>query len=219
MSGSCPRPPDQDRGGTEEFLAQILVQFSDLNFLLKPGDNKKMWSMLEQECRQPGPGITKFQTSLYDPFHVVLFTKVLSLLKSLHNIPETWALGLLSLNIVYTRALVGQAEPINHQVWPLVFIVLEFLEDSLPINCIFVSLVDVGDPRGCAHDMVLNTGCCRIVIGVRIVHGHAETREQLHFLSNTEIYIHDLSKSLFTCYYFSVERVQFDVQSSEKWKI
>ena len=147
-------------------------------------------------------GITKFQTSLYDPFLVVLFTKVLSLLKSLHNIPETWALGLLSLNIVYTRALVGQAEPINHQVWPLVFIVLEFLEDSLPINCIFVSLMDVGDPRGCAHDMVLNTGCCRIVIGVRIVHGHAETREQLHFLSNTEIYIHDLSKSLFTCYYF-----------------
>ena len=46
----------QGRLGTEEFLAQILVQFSDLNFLLKPGDNKKMWSMLEQECRQPGPG-------------------------------------------------------------------------------------------------------------------------------------------------------------------
>ena len=167
-------------------------------------------------------GITKFQTSLYDPFHVVLFTKVLSLLKSLHNIPETWAaLGLLSLNIVHTELLLDRLSPINHQVWPLVFIVLEFLEDSLPINCIFVSLVDVGDPRGCAHDVVLNTGCCRIVIGVRIVHGHAETREKLHFLSNSNVhmYIHDLSKSLFTCYYFSVERVQFDVQSSEKWKI
>ena len=47
-------------------------------------------------------GITKFlQTSLYDPFLVVLFTKVLSLLKSLHNIPGS---GLLSLNIVSTRA-------------------------------------------------------------------------------------------------------------------
>ena len=134
------------------------------------------------------PGITKFlQTSLYDPFLVVLFTKVLSLLKSLHNIPwDGWArLWSTFTEYCISWALVGQAELINHQVWPLVFIVLEFLEDSLPINCIFVSLMDVGDPRGCAHDMVLNTGCCRIVIGVRIVHGHAETTKELHFLSNT----------------------------------
>ena len=46
------------------------------------------------------PGITKFlQTSVYDPFLVVLFTKLLSLLKSLHNIPGS---GLLSLYIVST---------------------------------------------------------------------------------------------------------------------
>ena len=126
-------------------------------------------------------GITKFlQTSLYDPFLVVLFTKVLSLLKSLHNIPGSlvyfhWILYLLELNV-------GQAQAINHQVWPLVFIVLEFLEeDSLPIDCIFVSLVDVGDPRGRAHDMVLNTGCWGIVIGVRVVHSHAEMRGEIAF--------------------------------------
>ena len=77
------------------------------------------------------PGITKFlQTSLYDPFLVVLFTKVLSLLKSLHNIPGS---GLLSLYIVSRLELdVGQAQAINHQVWPLVFIVLEFLEERIP---------------------------------------------------------------------------------------
>ena len=165
------------------------------------------------------PGITKFlQTSLYDPFLVVLFTKVLSLLKSLHNIPELWST--FTVYCIQTRAECWTGAGHQSPSLAISFHCSRILrrEDSLPIDCIFVSLVDVGDPRGRAHDMVLNTGCCGIVIGVRVVHGHAETRGEIAFYVKHEE-IHHLSKSLFTCYYFSVERVQFDVQSSEKWKI
>ena len=121
-------------------------------------------------------GITKFlQISLYDPFLVVLFTKVLSLLKSLHNIPGS---GLLSLNIVSPELLLDRPSSsitkFGHQ-----FSLFQNSkeEDSLPINCIFVSFMNIRNPWRGSHDMVLNTGR-RVVIGIRIMHcSHTTNRE------------------------------------------
>ena len=46
----------QTRTGDRGIFGTNFSPIFRLEFSFKTGDNKKMWSMLEQECRQPGPG-------------------------------------------------------------------------------------------------------------------------------------------------------------------
>jgi len=53
----------------------------------------------------------------------------------------------------------------------------------MPIDCIFVSFMHIGDACGCPHDMVLNTGS-GVVVGVRIMH-RGNTGRMVHMLSSS----------------------------------
>ena len=167
---------DTEAGAAQEFGTRFWSNFQTRNFFLKPGPTKRC-----DLCRSKNLD-TKFQTLLARfttrsefSIHQVL----LSLLKSLLHV----ALHLSApMSIVY-----GLLSPtrIHHQVWPsAASIVLEFWEDSLPIYCIFVPLVDVRHARARPHHVVLDAGGGWIVVSVRIMHGsHAEIETTLHFLS------------------------------------
>ena len=143
-----------------------------LNFLLKLG-TKKMWSMLETGISDP-----KFQTLLaFMTRSKCSIHDVLSLLKSLHNIVE-WSQSYL--DQVYFHWIHPKLVVRPHQSPSLAirFYCFRILRGRfLPINCIFISFVNVGNSGRDAHDRVLNT-CCGIMIGIWIMHsGNAATQE------------------------------------------
>ena len=170
---------DTEAGAAQEFGTRFWSNFQTRNFFLKPGPTKRC-----DLCRSKNLD-TKFQTLLARfttrsefSIHQVL----LSLLKSLLHVALRLSLSRTPMSIVY-----GLLSPtrIHHQVWPsAASIVLEFWEDSLPIYCIFVPLVDVRHARARPHHVVLDAGGGWIVVSVRIMHGsHAEIETTLHFLS------------------------------------
>ena len=141
-----------------------------------------MWSMPEQEF---GYKIPNFARSLYDPFRI-FYSPSFIITAKITAACCSPALALSApMSIVY-----GLLSPtrIHHQVWPsAASIVLEFWEDSLPIYCIFVPLVDVRHARARPHHVVLDAGGGWIVVSVRIMHGsHAEIETTLHFLSQEQ---------------------------------
>ena len=168
---------DTEAGAAQEFGTRFWSNFQTRNFFLKPGPTKRC-----DLCRSKNLD-TKFQTLLARfttrsefSIHQVL----LSLLKSLLHVALHLSLSrphVYSLWSTFTDSHPSPSVAIScfH---------LEFWEDSLPIYCIFVPLVDVRHARACSHHVVLDAGGGWIVVSVRIMHGsHAEIETTLHFLS------------------------------------